>query len=285
MPVIFISRGTMSGVRMLVDCLHDRMGIRCITREDLEKIVDQHGGLATRIVEKLAHATSAYIQFSKLRWPYMVLMRQALLEEVRHDNMVYHGYSSHMLLQPQRHFARIRIEAPPDFRLKMTMERLECDSEKAREYIEEVDNQRVKWARYMFAQDIRNTILYDLHLNLGHMTLESACRIIENVLKDPDFQATPESQATVDRLYFATNIEQALVTDPRTAAIEISAKILEDGTVQLTGPYLEEAEQNSVIEIVTAVPGVTQIQYIHGYASTFQIDTISSLRNQGTDGI
>jgi cytidylate kinase len=273
MPVIFISRGTMSGVHMLVDCLHDRMGIRCITREDLDKIVNEHGGLATRIVEKLANATSAYIQFSKLRWPYNVLMRQALLEEVRHDNMVYHGYSGHLLLQPQRHFARIRIEAPLELRVKMTMRRMECDEAKAREYINEVDDHRVKWARYMFAQDIRNTMLYDLHLNLAHMTVESACRIIENLMKDPDFQATPESQAKVNRLYFAANIEEALVTDPRTAEIEISAKILDDKTVQLTGPYLEEAQQDSVMEIVTAVSGVTQIQYIHGYAPSFQNDS------------
>ena len=79
MPVIFISRGTMSGVRRLIDCLQDRSKVHCISREDLVKIVNRHGGLATRIVEKLATATSAYAQFSELRWPYIVLMRQALL--------------------------------------------------------------------------------------------------------------------------------------------------------------------------------------------------------------
>jgi len=272
MPVIFISRGTMSGVRMLVDCLHERSGIRCITREDLEKIVNQHGGLATRIVEKLAKATSAYVQFSELRWPYIVLMRQALLEEIRHDNIVYHGYSGHMLLPSQRHFFRIRIEAPFDLRVKMTMQGMQCDAEKARDYINEVDDQRVKWARFMYAQDIRNTMLYDLLLNMGHMTLESACRIIENLMKDPDVQATPESRAEVDRLYLATNVEEALVTDPRTAAIEISAEAEKAGSIQLTGPFLDKAKLETVMEIVKSVPGVNNIHYIHGYSPKFQID-------------
>ena len=100
MAVIFVSRGTMSGVRLLVDRLKDRTGIRCISREDLEEEVNQHGELAKRILEKLDKATSAYDQFSELRWPYLVLMRNALLNEIRQDDVVYHGYSGQFLLPP-----------------------------------------------------------------------------------------------------------------------------------------------------------------------------------------
>lgn len=271
MPVIFISRGTMSGVRRLIDCLHERSKIHCISREDLVKIVNQHGGLATRIVEKLATATSAYAQFSELRWPYIVLMRQALLEEIRHDNMVYHGYSGHLLLPPQRHFVRVRIEAPIKMRLEMTMQRLACDAEKAREYINEEDDHTVKWARFMYAQDIRNTMLYDLNLNMGHMTLDAACGIIENLMKEPDFQSTPESRAEVNRLYLATNIEEALVTDPRTASIEISAEVSQNDGVLLIGPYLDEPEIQTVIEIAASVPDVHAVKYVPGYAHKFEI--------------
>jgi cytidylate kinase len=272
MPVIFISRGTMSGVRLLVDCLHDRSGIRCISSEDLEKIVNQHGDLATRIVEKLVTATSAYAQFSELRWPYIVLMRQALLEEIRHDSMIYHGYSGHLLLPRLRHFVRVRIEAPLNMRVEMTMQRLSCDEEKAREYINEQDDRRVKWARFMFAQDIRNMMLYDLNLNMGHMTLEAACEIIKNLIEEPDFQATPESQAEVDRLYLATNIEEALVTDPRTASVEISAEVDKDDGIRLIGPYLDDPELETVIEIAKSVPGVDTVQYVPGYAPKFEVN-------------
>jgi cytidylate kinase len=273
MPVIFISRGTMSGVHRLVDCLHERSGNHCISREDLVKIVNQHGGLATRIVEKLATATSAYAQFSEMRWPYIVLMRQALLEQIRHDNVVYHGYSGHLLIPPLRHFVRIRIEAPMKMRVEMTMQRLKCDEEKAREYINEEDDHTIKWARFMYARDIRNTMQYDLHLNMGHMTLEAACGIIENLMKEPDFQATPESQAEVDRLYLATNIEEALVTDPKTASIEISAEVDKDDGIRLIGPYIDDAELEAVITITKSVPGVDDVQYIPGYAPKFGVDS------------
>ena len=280
MPVIFISRGTMSGVHLLVECLHSKTGVRCISHEDLEKNVNKHGEIAVRVVEKLAKATSAYDQFSELRWPYMVLMRKALLEEICHDNMVYHGYSSHLLLPAFRHFVRIRIEAPLEMRVTMTMERLACDEEKAREYISEADDHRIKWARFMYAHDIRDTMLYDLVLNLDRVTLEAACGILECIMAGEDFQASPESRAEVERLYLATKIEESLVTDPRTATLEISADFQNDG-IRLIGPYVEDSELTTIMEIVKTVSGTLNVLYEPGYASKFEINRDLRTRKLG----
>lgn len=272
MPVIFISRGTMSGVRLLVDCLHQRTGIHCISREDLEKIVNNHGELATRVVEKLAKATSAYDQFSELRWPYMVLMRMALLEEIRADNVMYHGYSGHLLLPIIRHFVRVRIEAPLVLRVKMTMDRLGCDEQTARDYILEADDHRVKWARFMYGRDIRNTLLYDLNLNQERVTMETACGFLEHIMAAEAFQASAESQGEVERLHLAASVEAALVTDPRTQAFEISAAAQKEG-IHLIGPYLEDSELVTVEEIALAVEGVEAVQYSPGYASKLEVNT------------
>jgi len=280
MPVIFISRGTMSGVHLFLDYFHSRTGIRCISREDLENDVNKHGEIAVRVLEKLANAHSAYDQFSELRWPYMVLMRKALLEEIRDDNIVYHGYSSHLLLPAFRHFVRVRIEAPLEMRVTMTMRRLSCSEEKAREYITNADEHRVRWARFMYAHDIRNTMLYDLVLNLDRVTLKAACGILECLMVEKDFQVTPESRAEVERLYLATKIEESLVTDPRTAALEIRAEVQNDG-IRLIGPYIEDSELNMIIKIVQTVSDTSSVQYNPGYASRF--DTNGYFRTWETD--
>jgi cytidylate kinase len=280
MPVIFISRGTMSGVHLFLDYFHSRTGIRCISREDLENDVNKHGEIAVRVLEKLANAHSAYDQFSELRWPYMVLMRKALLEEIRDDNIVYHGYSSHLLLPAFRHFVRIRIEAPLEMRVTMTMRRLSCNEEKAREYIADADEHRVKWARFMYAHDIRNTMLYDLTLNLDRVTLNAACGILECLMAEKDFQATPESLSEVERLYLATKIEESLVTDPRTAALEIRAEVRNEG-IRLIGPYIEDSELNMIIKIVQTVSDTSNVQYSPGYASRF--DNNGYFRTWGTN--
>jgi cytidylate kinase len=269
MPVIFISRGTMSGVHLLADCLHGKTGIRCISHEDLVKDVNKHGEIAARVLEKLAVAASAYDQFSELRWPYMVLMRKALLEEIRNDDVIYHGYSSHLLLPSLRHLVRVRIEAPLEMRLTMTMHRLSCDEKKAREYIINADNQRIKWARFMYAQDIRDTMLYDLIVNLDHVSLNAACGILECIMAEEDFQSSRESRAEVDRLYLATKIEEALVIDPRTATLEIRADVQSDG-ICLIGPYIEDSDLTTIMEIVQTESGTLNIRYDPGYASKFE---------------
>lgn len=265
MPAIFISRGTMSGAHSLLECLQRRKGIQCISREDLEEIVNGHGNIATRILEKLAHASSAYEQFSELRWPYMVLMRKAMLDEICGRDVIYSGYSGHLLLPILRHFIRVRIEAPLDLRLTMTMRRLACGEKEAREYITDADEYRVKWARFMYGCDIRDTVLYDLSLNLAHLTMDAACGILECVLGEKDFQADLDSQIREERLHLAAEVEVALVTSPLTQSYEISAEV-ESDCVRLIGPYLQDPELASVKEVAQSVAGVEEICYAPGYA-------------------
>jgi hypothetical protein len=270
MPILFISRGTMSGVYQLVDCLQGHTGLRCVSHENLTKIVNKYGELATRVVEQLADAISGYDQFSRLRWPYLVLMRHALLQEVLEDNMIYQGYSGHFLLPTFQNFIRVRIDAPFDLRIEMTMERLKCDEKAARDYITKADDERVRWGRFMFGRDLRDPKYYDLHLNLGHMSLKAMCGIFERVMAEEEFKTRPETRVQVERLFLATSVEAALVTDPRTQTLEIAAQV-EDGGLSLLGPYLKGAEAKMVMEIAAAVPGVGKVRYTPGYAPTLDV--------------
>jgi cytidylate kinase len=269
MPVIFISRGTISGAHMLVDSIREKTGIRSISHEDLVKTVNQYGEIASRILEKLDNATIAYDQFCDLRRPYLVLMRKALLEQINHEDLIYHGYSGHLLLPPVRHFVRVRIGAPISLRVSMTMERLGCDEEAARDYITKADEQRGRWARFVYAQDIKNPLLYDVYLNLNHMTLKAASGILECILRQEDFQATPESLTQVERIRLATDIEEALVVDPRTAEFEINAEVADAG-IHLVGPYLDDHDRSTVLNVAQSVPGVDNIEYSPGYKSRFE---------------
>lgn len=271
MPILFISRGTMSGVFHILDCMHDRVSFRSVSHESLTKTVNRHGELATRVVEQLSGAVSAYDQFSRLRWPYLVLMRQALLEEVLEDNVIYHGYSGHFLLPTLQHFVRVRIDAPLDLRVQMTMGRLQCDEEAARKYIIEADEERVRWSRFMFGRDLREPRFYDLHLNLGHISLEAICGILEQVMSEKEFQALPETRTEVERLLLAASVEAELVTDPSTCDLEIGATVEGEDGLRLSGPYLKDADVARVIEVAQKVDGVGRVLYSPGYAPTLDI--------------
>ncbi len=266
MSVVLISRGTMSGVTRLVDRLGACTGWRCISREDLVALVNEHGELAQRIVEQLGRAIQAYDRFCELRRPYVILMRTALLEYALQGDLIYHGYSGHLLVPPVRHFQRVRINAPLPLRLAMTRERLDCSDEEALGYIERDDDQRVRWARFMYATDIRDPALYDLCINLERVEIDTAAHVICALAEDAGSQATPESTAEVDRLLLASHVEAALVLDPRTADIEAGARV-RDGRVMVTGPYLEDGQIETLREVAGSVAGGREVTYEPGFAA------------------
>ena len=281
MPVIFISRGTMSGVQELVKQFHERTDIRCISREDLLEVVAKHGDLALKAVTQLSEATSAYDHFSKLRRPYIILMRQALLEELQKDNILYNGFSGQLLVPRIKHFIRVRINAPLQLRIPPTIERLGVDEENARKYIREMDEQRVQWARYTYGRDIRDPLIYDLHFNLGHISMKVLCGIMKNLMSEPELQATEESKNEVWKLLQSTNIEAALICDIRTRNFEIHANFEKD-KINLVGPYLDEKDLIVVKEIVRDTVQVEEIEYTPGYTSTIDIEGWQQFTLPGT---
>jgi cytidylate kinase len=265
MSVVLISRGTMSGVTKLVERLVVCTGWRCISREDLVALVNRHGELAQRIVDRLGRAIQNYDQFCELRRPYVILMRTALLEYACEGDLIYHGYSGHLLVPPIRHFLRVRTNAPLALRLDMTRERLGCSEEDALTYIESDDEQRVRWARFMYGTDIRDPALYDLCINLERVPMDTGARVICALAQDEECQATTASREAAERLLLASQVEAALVSDPRTLDIEAAAQV-SDGRVTVTGPYLEEIQMETLREVASGVPGVSEVSYVPGFA-------------------
>jgi Cytidylate kinase-like family len=265
MAVLFISRGTAAGARKLLDCLQRHTSYRFVSREDLVSSVNCHGALASKVVKKLERADRAYQQFSELRRPYVVLMRQALLEKVHGDGVVYHGHSGHLLLPPLQHFVKVRIEAPMSARVAMTMERFKYDEEMARDYIRTEDDRRVRWARFMYGRDVRDPKLYDLLLNLERMPVEVACHVLKGIMEDDQYRCTERCERELERLCLAAEVEAALVSDARTYLFEISANV-EDGAVTLLGPYIDDETLEVVLRIGRGIAGVRSIDYKPGYA-------------------
>ena len=271
MAVLFISRGTISGVQGLVDHVCESTRARCLSREDLVREVSRRGSWATDLVEQLSRATSTYEEFSKTRRAYLVLMRQALLEHIQEDRVIYHGLSGHLLLPRLPHFVRVRVCEPLSQQISDTMNRLHCDSETARRQIREAEELHVRWARFIYARDVRDPTLYDMIINLGHFSPEGACNLIGRILEDHSLDASAETQAEMGRLLLAANIEAALVTDPRTRNYEIACTVSID-SLRLEGPYLDEADRKVVTDIARAIGPDRAVIYSPGYATQYRLE-------------
>jgi hypothetical protein len=283
MSVLLLSRGTMSGVALLVERLHQRTGVRCVSREDLVELVNQHGALAQRVVERVSDAARAYEDFCELRRPYLILMRAALLEYAACDDLVYHGFSGHLLLPSIPHFRTVRIHAPVEMRVDMTKHRLGCSVEEAKLHIDRDDEARVRWARFMYGQDIRDPSHYDVCINLRRMSIDAACNILQGLMQDPESRATPDSRRAVQERLLAARIEAALVTDPRTESIETRVEV-RNGQVTVTGPYVDDVRRSTVLAIARDVDGVAEVEYQCGFVPEFVGQTPQPLTSQRCEG-
>jgi Cytidylate kinase-like family len=266
MPVVLISRGTMSGGQSLGRCLSQRLSLRCVGREDLLSVVDLHGGHARKVVEIIERATRAYDQFSQHRRSFIILMRHALLGFIREDGIVYHGYAGHLLVPNAPCCMRVRISAPLPLRAKNAMQRLGLPEAQALEAVQREDDERVRWSRYLYGRDIRDPHLYDAWFSLERMSIDAVCATISAGLLEKEFQRTPEAQRLLDDLYLSTSVEAALVSDPRTLAWEIGARV-RDGNVLLEGPFLEDQQMKDVLEVARAVEGAGALEYQPGCAA------------------
>jgi cytidylate kinase len=259
----------MSGGQIIEECLSHTSGFCCVNREDLFRLVNQYGELANKVTASIDQAVNNYEKFSELRRPYKILMRRALLEYAQQDNLAYFGYTGHLLVDGISHIIRVRLIAPAEFRIKTTMERMRCTEAEARDYIKRVDEDRSKWARFMYGKNIADPRLYDLCLNMDRMSFSAACSLLEKVVQEREFQPTKESLTAMKNMHIANQVEAELVINPKTSSYEIGATI-KDGRMRLEGPYLDEAERSLVLNIASSIPGVESVDYEPGYAPNLE---------------
>jgi cytidylate kinase len=268
MAVILVSRGSMSGGQVVAECLSREGGLLCISREDLVETVNHYGSLAAQLTEQVSKASRDYEKFAKLRRPYRIFMKKALLQYAQEGNLAYFGYSGHLLLDKIRHLVRVRLTAPMDLRVRLTMNRLECSEEEARDYIRTADDERTRWARFMYGADIRDPAQYDICLSMERFTPASACRLVQEMVLHDEFVATPESVRQLENSKVANDVLAALVRHPETFSLDVAARF-DAPTVHLEGPWLEPELLRRVERIARTVQQVQEVVYEPGYAPSF----------------
>jgi hypothetical protein len=223
------------------------------------------GEAAAKVVSALPRAVRAYQEFSRLRRPYKILMRLAMLEFFRQGNSAYLGYSGHLLLPNFPQYLRVRLLAPEGYRLQRTIERFHLSESEAREYIEQADEERLTWCRFMYGKDLRDPSQYDLCINMVKAQADEVCSIILHAVEENAFQPTDESWEQAGNLLLSTRVLAELLLDQDTASLELGATA-KNGNVLIEGPYLDEAERDRVLSKAAKVAGVTGVEYQPGYS-------------------
>ena len=258
MSVITISRGSFSGGKMLAECLAERLGYRCIDRDVIVERAASHGVSQEELRDALERPPGFLDRFSHKRYKYLALIQASLTEEVRTGKVIYHGLAGHLLLGGGRHILRTRIIAPMDYRIRLVRERLNYSTSEAAAYIQKMDDQRRRWTSFLYGVDWGDPLLYDLVINLDHMTLETACHIISAAVRQRCFELTPACRRALEDLALASKVRAALAIAPSTEGLELEATA-DNGVVALKGKLASIDQLAEVRRIATEIPGLVDL--------------------------
>ena len=183
------------------------------------------------------------------------------------EDLVYHGHAGHMLLEGMPAVIKVRLIAPMSQRIRAVMTRQNLGYAAARDYIRNVDQERIRWTKFIYGVDWRDPASYDMVINLADMSIDSACAMVAAVAQLPPYQSTEAVKKTLRDFALACRVKLALAVSAEFQGIAFNVKA-DDGRVDILGEVAgnsllvkqagpSEAEVRLVVETVDGVKAAT----------------------------
>jgi cytidylate kinase len=238
MAIITVSRGSMSGGTEFAECLAQRLHYKCVSREVVLQAAEKIGVSEKMLLGKIEKSAGLWERLTTDRRIYLLAVQATLADECTSGDLVYHGHAGHFLLKGLPTLLKVRLIAPMAMRIRAVMERQGISYDHARDYIRNVDHERIRWTRFVYGVDWRNPANYDLVINLADMSIDSACATV----------------AAVARLAPYRNSEIVL-KELRDFALACRVKLALAQTTEFRGINFDAKADDGRVEILAEVPG------------------------------
>jgi cytidylate kinase len=264
MAIITISRGACSGGAHLADELRKHLGWRVLGQEE----VSAAAAAAYRMTEQelfrgLYLPANFFERFTHRKARYLLATQATVTELLPEGDGIYHGLAGQFLFADLCNAFKVRIVAPMKYRIETAMRRFGLTKEEARRHILDSDEYRSRWGRQIFRADINDADLYDLVVNLEHLSVEKAATMIAEIMQGEDYQ--PTQQCVQDYRDFALERRvRAKLFFNSPYAPDITYVEARQGEVVLSGGRSFAAAEKGLIEFVGQIRGVEKITTEHG---------------------
>lgn len=259
MQLICISRGTLSGGKDIAIRLAEKLGYPCLSREDVVEEAIKAGIQVGKIETAMMKLSPFSERLSREKEHYMAFTTAYLCERALKGALVYHGRTGHLLFPGIANMFRVRVIADQEFRLQSAMQDLRVDRDKARRYLEQVDEDRRRWVRVMYGASWEDAARYDVTINLEHFNAANASAALTSMAQLPDFQMTPSSTKALEDLWLATQARVLLARDDRThnASFKVRA---DKGSLTVTFLPQDASLADIIPKVLDSLQGIHKIQ-------------------------
>ena len=245
MGVITISRGSYSKGKEIAEKLAQHLGYECISREILLETSDHFNIHELKLTRAIHDAPSIFDRFQHGKEKYIIFLREAFLEHIRKDNVIYHGLAGHFFCQGIPNILKVRINANLEDRIKEERRREHISEKEARHILKKDDEERRKWSMYLYGIDTKAPALYDIVLHIDNLGVDDAVEVLADIAKRPCFQTTQGSQKILDDYHLAAKAQETLFD--RFPSAQVKCK---DGVVFVTIEITLSQEQEVISKII-----------------------------------
>lgn len=190
---------------------------------------------------------------------YQIFIAAEVYEEALKDNLVIMGRWSTILLRGVPHAVRVRTLAPLTQRIQRIAEREQITEDKARRRIARYDEGVRYRIKQFYDVEWEDPALYDLSLNTGRLSFETAVAQIVHLAASSEFRTTPEGTAMVQNLALGARVRAELKSRRETSHIDIEADA-EEGVVTLRGTVFAPEDRTVAEAVAKAVKGVQTVK-------------------------
>jgi cytidylate kinase len=258
MAIITISRGTFSGGQSLAECVAAKLGYRCIPRVVSYEAAKKYGISDEDLTRAISETPGLLDRWSSERTRYITCLRAALINEVKNNDVVYHGLAGHLLLQGVPSVFRVRVIADMESRIQAAMDRGLVTRNDAIQFIKAVDEKRSRWTHFLYHVDWTDPSLYDLVINLHHFGIQSAAELVATTASSSRYAITPEAQAIMNDMVLGSHVRALIAADKTISDRNIQIRA-ENGVVTVFGTADSIIEADRIRRIISNVPGVERI--------------------------
>lgn len=257
MSIITISRGSYSKGKEIAEKLAEKLRYECVSREILLEASEEFNIPEVKLVRAIHDSPSVLDRFMYGKERYIAFIRSALLEHLRKDNVVYHGLAGHFFLKGISHVMKVRLIANLSNRIREEMKREKISEQKARHILQKDDDERRKWALYLYGIDTWDPKLYDIVLHVDNLEVDDVVDILAYGIARPCFETTEESKQVIHDLSLAAKAETMLVD--KFATVEVVSK---DSVVYVTVKSLLSKEARVHEEIRNLLKNIEGIKEV-----------------------
>ena len=258
MPIITLSRGSLTRGGEVAAEVARMLGYRCIAREVLLEASSMFNIPEARLIHAISGSLSILDRFTDGRRRYVAYIRAALLEELVQDDVVYHGFAGQFFVSGVAHALRVRVEADPEERVGIVMERDGVSADQARALIASNDLEREQWCLHLYGVGPRDPRLYEMVLQVGRLPAQAAAEIICQTARLAAFRSTPASQQHLEDLALAARVQCALAElTPDIEVIAARGAVTIKTLPQVAG---SGASVRHIEQLAAAVGGVSTVR-------------------------